>query len=131
MTAINSPAPGPRTVRRLVAETLPDHVLVRRTEIERLTRRIEDVEDRRAVDAAAEGRGDFLPENLVRRLISGEHPLRIWRNHRKMTLDHLAKAAGVGKAYLSQIENGHKDGSIKVLRACGDALDVDLDDLLV
>jgi DNA-binding XRE family transcriptional regulator len=130
MTAINSPAPGPRTVRRLVAETLPDHILVRRTEIERLTRRLEDLEDRRAVDAATVGRGDFLPEDLVRRLIAGEHPLRVWRNHRDMTLDHLAKAAGVGKAYLSQIENGHKNGSVRVLRACGHALDVDLDDLI-
>lgn len=41
----------------------------------------------------------------------------------------LGKAAGVGKSYISQIENTGKTASTKVLKALAEALDVGMDDL--
>ncbi len=47
-----------------------------------------------------------------------------------MTLEGLATAAGIGTAYLSEIETGRKDGSLSVLKAIAGALQVDLDDIV-
>ena len=91
---------------------------------------LEDMDDRRAVDAAAAGRGTFLPADRVRRILDGASPLRVYREHRGLTLQALADRIGVGKSYLSQIETGRKNGSLKVMRDCAAALDVDLDDLV-
>jgi len=42
----------------------------------------------------------------------------------------LAKAAGISKPYLSQIETGKRRGTTKVFTAIAKALDLDLDDLM-
>ena len=89
-----------------------------------------DMDDRRAVDAAAAGRGTFLSVDQVRRILDGASPLRVYREHRGLTLQALADRIGVGKSHLSQIETGKKNGSLKVRRDCAAALDVDLDDLV-
>ena len=39
----------------------------------------------------------------------------------------LAEAAGISQSYLSDIENGKKDGSIKVLKRIAQVLNADLD----
>jgi transcriptional regulator with XRE-family HTH domain len=61
--------------------------------------------------------------------VKGESPLRVWREHRGLTQQALADAAGVGKSYISQLEAGTKTGAIGTLRAIASALRVDLDDL--
>ncbi len=88
------------------------------------------MDDRRAVADAAAGRGTFLPAGQVRRILDGASPLRVYREHRGLTLQALADRIGVGKSYLSQIETGKKAGSLEVMRDCAAALDVDLDDLV-
>ncbi len=95
-----------------------------------LREELEDMDDRRAVADAAAGRGTFLPADRVRRILAGASPLRVYREHRGLTLQALADRIGVGKSYLSQIETGKKTGSLEVIRACAAALDVDLDDLV-
>ncbi len=65
-----------------------------------------------------------------RRILDGASPLRVYREHRGLTLQALADRIGVVKSYLSQIETGRKNGSLKVMRDCAAALDVDLDDLV-
>ena len=57
-------------------------------------------------------------------------PLRIFRLHRGLTLDALAAAIGVTKGFLSQVENGHKNLSVDVLKKAAAALEVDIDDLV-
>ncbi len=47
-----------------------------------------------------------------------------------MTQKEIAKQAGVGKAYISQMESGRKLGSVTVLRKIAKALSLDIDDLL-
>jgi DNA-binding XRE family transcriptional regulator len=70
-----------------------------------------------------------LPHQLVRRLLTGEAPVRVWREHRGYSLRQLAERANVGVGYLSQIENGERKGSVDTLKKIAAALDLDLDEL--
>jgi DNA-binding XRE family transcriptional regulator len=92
---------------------------------------LEDAADQLAAAAAyTASRGDEkIPHAIVKRLAKGENPIRVWRDHRGMSLDQLASATGRGKSFLSEIENGKKSGSIETLRAIAKALQVDIDDL--
>jgi DNA-binding XRE family transcriptional regulator len=76
------------------------------------------------------GEDELVPADIANRLLDGENPVRVWRNHRGMTLAELSKAAGISQPYLSQIENGSRDGTVSTMRALADALHVDLDDLI-
>jgi hypothetical protein len=88
------------------------------------------IEDRLA--EAAYGRTqdqETVPEAIVRRLISGENPITVWREHRGMTLRALADAAGLDPGYLSQLENRKRAGPVATIKKLAVVLRVDLDDL--
>jgi predicted transcriptional regulator len=74
-------------------------------------------------------RADYLPGSLVDRLLAGESAIRIWREHRGLTLTALAAMAGVSVSYLSEIESGRKPGSAAARRAVAGALRVTMEDL--
>lgn len=101
-------------------------------QIAELRDRLEDLEDARDLRAALENHNpdDYLPIEAVERLHASEHPVRIWRERRGLTLSALAKASGVPVGYLSEIENGKKPGSVAALRKLAVALRLDLDDLV-
>ena len=101
-------------------------------QIAELRDRLEDLEDARDLRAALESHDpdDYLPIEAVERLHAGEHPVRIWRERRGLTLSALAKASGVPVGYLSEIENGKKPGSVAALKKLAVALRLDLDDLV-
>ncbi len=102
-----------------------------RSEYEALRATVDSFEDAAAAAAYRATRGEeSVPIEVVDRLLAGEHPLCVWRRHRGMTQQALAEAIGIGKAYLSEIESGKKDGSIRVIKAAAEVLDVDLDDLV-
>ncbi len=71
-----------------------------------------------------------IPVAVVDRLIESENPVRVWREHRRLSRRQLAETAGITAAYLSQLETGRRGGSSKILRAIATALDVDLDDIV-
>jgi DNA-binding XRE family transcriptional regulator len=104
-------------------------VTIPRSEYEALRAALDCFEDAAAVAAYRATRADeSLPIEVADRLLAGENPLRVWRRHRGMT--QRALAAVIGKSYLSEIESGKKDGSIRVIKAAAKALGVDLDDLV-
>jgi DNA-binding XRE family transcriptional regulator len=111
----------------------PEWAVIPYPEYERLVALAEDQADVRAYDQAkaelASGEDELVPAEVVARLSAGEHPLRVWREHRGLTQEALATAAGVGKSYVSQIESGRKTGTLDTLRRLAAALGVDLDDL--
>jgi DNA-binding XRE family transcriptional regulator len=116
-----------------------DTVTLRRTDFERLLETLEDAESaaalRKAEAREAEGgkaaaRADHLPVELVLRLVAGEHPVRIWREQRGLTLQALASQAGIGRSYLVEIEGAKKPGSVAAYRKLAIALRVAVDDLL-
>ncbi len=68
---------------------------------------------------------DKLPAEILDRLAAGqEHPVKILRAHRSLTQAQLAKKAGVSRPYLTEIETGKKDGSMRALKALAKALGV-------
>ena len=115
-----------------------DTVTLTRAEYEALIERIEDAEDNAFLDSVEareraigkeKARADYLPAELVRRLIEGEHPVRVWRAHRGLGRDTLAAAAGIAPSYLSEIETRRKPGSFGALAKLAAALHISLDDL--
>lgn len=99
----------------------------------------EDAQDAatfRAFDARLEAIGkeaalaDFLPIELADRLFAGEAPVRVWREHRGLTLRALAEKADVAPSDLSEIENGQKPGSVAALVRLARALGVTVEDLV-
>lgn len=96
-----------------------------------LTRRAEAaMTDEELFDAArADDGGDHLPHDVVKRLVSGEPPLKVFREHRAMTQEALAQAASVSTGYISQIERGTRQPSRKALTAFAAALGLDPEDL--
>lgn len=99
-------------------------------------RLLEIAEDRADIAAAiaAEKRRDageeYVPIELIDRIIAGESPLRVWRKYRGMTLDQLAVATGARQSTLSQIENGKAQGKPALWRALATTLDVAVDDII-
>ncbi|HQS71305.1 MAG: transcriptional regulator [Novosphingobium sp. 28-62-57] len=84
--------------------------------------------------AAAEKRRqegeEYLPSDMVNRLIDGENALRVWREYRGYTVSRLAEEAGVNKASVSLLENGKSFGRPATWRALADVLKVTVDDIL-
>lgn len=80
--------------------------------------------------AAGGARGPFVPGDVVARIVGGENPIRVWRQHRGLKLIELAERAGLSHAYLSQLETGKREGSLRAIAAIAWALDVDFDALV-
>jgi DNA-binding XRE family transcriptional regulator len=111
------------------AMTQADTVTLPRAEYQDLLARLEELEDLLAADRAEAD--ERLPHAFVERLVSGEDPpLRLWREYRGLTQSALARKAGLRQSYVSEIEAGHKPGSIAAWKALAQALAVDLDDLV-
>ncbi len=75
------------------------------------------------------GLDELIPFEIVERRSAGENPLRIWRKHRGLTQEGLAKASRVSRAMIGAIEAGHKTGGVATLKKLAGALHVDLDNL--
>jgi DNA-binding XRE family transcriptional regulator len=91
----------------------------------RLLEICEEADDVRVFDEAMEAirQGEELvPAEVVNRLIEGENPIKVWRQHRGMSQAALARAAGIKAAYLSQLEMGARKGSVTVLCALASTL---------
>ena len=76
------------------------------------------------------GREELVPEAVVDRMLTGESPVRVWREHRGLTAGQLAEAADISAGYLSELENGKKAGSLETLRRIAAVLKLDIDDLI-
>lgn len=69
---------------------------------------------------------EALPHEMVKRLLN-ESPLKVWREYRGLTMSALAEKVGVSQSYISDIENGKKDGSVSVIKRIAEALETDID----
>jgi DNA-binding XRE family transcriptional regulator len=87
------------------------------------------LEDIRAYDAAKAKADESFPAEVADRLIAGENPVRVFREHRGLTQAELAKTAKIARPYLAEIETGKKMGSIAVLQRIARALKLTLDDI--
>lgn len=96
-----------------------------------LTRRVEAaLTDEELFDVArAEDGGEQFPHEVVKRLVDGESPVKVFRQYRNMTQDALAAAARVSTGYVSQIERGKRQPSQKILAVFATVLELDVEDL--
>lgn len=121
-----------------IAQT-DDTVTLRRADFQAMLDAVADAEDVAALRTAearekeigkAAARADHLPVELVLRLLAGEHPVRIWRDHRGLSPQALADLAGIARSYLVEIEGRRKPGSVAAYRRLAKALGLTVDDLL-
>jgi ribosome-binding protein aMBF1 (putative translation factor) len=120
-----------RAIRPLAEDG--DTVLLSRADYEALVREADDAADaaqiREAEARVAAGEDEYVPIEITRRLMAGEVPVRVWREHRGLSARALAARAGISAAYLSQIETGKKPGSFDAMARLARALGVDMEDL--
>ena len=111
-----------------------DTVTIPRAEYERLCALEEEFADIQAaltVEARiASGEEELIPAQVVDRLIDRESPLRVWREYRALSQSALARASGVNRVQIVDIEAGRNSGSVRTLRKLADALRVAVDDLI-
>ena len=82
----------------------------------------EDIEEQKARIANQQ---ETFPLEVVEKLSSGEHPIKVFREYRGLSQSLLA-----AKVDISQIEKFERQGTAKILKAIANALKVDLEDLL-
>lgn len=122
---------APTTFRTPSGEEM---VVLPRAEYDRLLEATEMAADVAAFDevqrALAAGEEEFIPFEMVDRMLAGESPIRVWRQYRGLTLDQLAAKTGLAANYLSQIETGKRVGTVDKLKAIAEALNLTLDDIV-
>ncbi|MGA2595112.1 MAG: helix-turn-helix transcriptional regulator [Bryobacteraceae bacterium] len=104
--------------------------------IDRLRKLMDDAEmlaDVKAYDAPKgrleRGEDELIPLAITERRLAGESGVKVWRQHRGMTQEDLAKASGVSRPMIAAMEAGHKRGGIATLKKLAKALKIDLDHL--
>lgn len=71
-----------------------------------------------------------LPENILNELAAGQnHPVKVIRTFRGLTQNELAQQSGISRPYLTEIETGKKDGSLRAMKSIAQALGVSVGDL--
>jgi DNA-binding XRE family transcriptional regulator len=112
---------------RTLTENGKTFVLVPLADFERITRNSEDVADIAAFDAAIERNEEAFPITLLDAIDAGENPIKAFRNYRGIKQTELANMTGISPAYLSQLENRTREGSVKIVKAIAVALNVPMD----
>jgi ribosome-binding protein aMBF1 (putative translation factor) len=108
----------------------PTHVLLRFSDWERIREILEDAEDLEAVrQVEADPNQDRIPLAVVKRLLDDESPIRVWREHRGLTQQALARAAGLPQSTVARLESGERKGTVAQMRRLAAALEITLDTL--
>ena len=108
----------------------PEYAVLPYREYERLCEVAEMAEDVGSYDRAkASTDTERVPGEVVRRLIDGENPVKVWREHRGLGRSELAERLDVRQDTLSRIETGEKEGTLGFYRELARVLEVSLDEL--
>lgn len=122
------------TVHILEKNGKPVFAVLPYEEYEALLELAEDADDAavlaRFAKRYARGKEETVPAKAVDRLLAGESPLRVWREHRGMTAAQLAEAAGITPAHVSKLESGKGSPSVAVLVKIAKALNVSVEELI-
>jgi ribosome-binding protein aMBF1 (putative translation factor) len=111
-------------------EGKPTHVLLSFAEWERIRAILEDAEDVEVVRRVeADPNQDRIPLEVVKRLLDDESPIKVWREHRGLTQQALARAAGLPQSTIARLEGGARKGTVEQMRKLAGALGINLDTL--
>ena len=114
-------------------EGQPTHVVLPFAEWRRMKAALEDFED--AVDAAVAKRiledpkTEWVPGEVMERLVEGQNPIRVWREYRGLSQAALAARAKLPQQTISMLETGRRKGTVDHLRRLAEVLGVGLEDL--
>ncbi len=92
---------------------------------------LQDIQDYEAAKLSIDEGEELVPSQVTYAILDGQNPIKVWREYRGITQQKLANASGISKAYLSQIENGKRIGSIEVTASIANALQLSLDDIVI
>ena len=125
----------PEMNRQIITSPAGDRlVVIPETEYEALIDALTETADLAAIrhfeQRLAAGDEELLPEEMVDRILDGENLIRVWREHRGLSVKTLAEKAGIAPAYLSQIETGKRRGTVSTIKKLAEALRVTVDDLV-
>lgn len=71
--------------------------------------------------------GDDLPDSILDELAARQSsPVKILRKFRGFTQSELSQEAGISRPYLTEIETGKKDGSLRAMKSIASALGVNV-----
>ncbi len=112
---------------RTLTENGETFVLVPLADFERMARNDEDIADIIAFDAAIDRGEEAFPITLLDAIEAGQNPITAFREYRGIKQAQLAKMVNISPAYLSQLESGTREGSMKIMKAIAAALNVPLD----
>jgi len=122
------------SVRILEANGKPAFAVLAYDEYQALRELADDAEDTAALVRFAKryaaGKEEAVPAAIVDRLLAGETPLRVWREHRGMTAAQVAASVDITPAHVSKLESGKGDPSVALLRRLAKLLRVSLEDLV-
>ncbi|SMN14177.1 Phage-related transcriptional regulator [Bathymodiolus heckerae thiotrophic gill symbiont] len=76
------------------------------------------------------GNDELIPLDIMKRLLSNESNLKIWREYRSLTPKILSDKTGVSLSIISKIENNKQKIDVPKLTKFATALNVNLDDLI-
>jgi DNA-binding XRE family transcriptional regulator len=109
----------------------PEFAVIPYADYQHFLELLEDEADARVIaefhEAYTAGREFMVPDEILRRELAGESPIKLWRERRGLTQQELAEKAGISKPYLSQIETGKRQGTVETLSALARSLDIPLD----
>lgn len=108
--------------------TRAETVTLTRMEYEALLKHNSELEDRLAALEAEDGSG--VPHEVAVDIIRGKSPILAFRNDRGLTLRVLSESTGIAASHLSEIERGHKSGSISTLARIAASLGATIDTLV-
>lgn len=89
-----------------------------------------NLSDEALFDGAMSEAGNFgptVPHSVMTRLVSGEHPVKVFREWRGMTQAELAEEVGFSEVYIGAIERGTRRLSSKVRAVVAEALTISAD----
>ena len=104
-------------------------ITIPRAAYDALIERLEDLEVQMLLDR--HHHEEQVPAGLVDRLLDGESPVKVWREHRGLSQRDLARAAGLSAGTIGEIEAGGRTPTLPAANAIASALDLGLDDLFL
>ncbi len=108
----------------------PEWAVIPYAEFLRIQELLEDAEDIKDIETSVTSQELTVPGEVTFAVIDGVHPIRAWREYKKIKIGELANRIGISGAYLSQIETGKRNPTLETLKVIAGALDVDIEVLI-
>jgi hypothetical protein len=110
----------------------PEWAVIPWTDFQRLLALAEERADIAAAESAAAALADgeeLIPGDVVKRLVAGEPPLKVWREYRGLDRAALGASADVAESLIERWETGRINIVPDALLRLAAALRIDADDL--